>query len=61
MPNRDRQSLEDMLAAARKIIGYAKDTTRETLPCVTMRLDAVLYDAVGGVARMRFNYYGQLT
>ncbi len=46
MPNRDRQSLEDMLVAARKIIGYAKDTTRENLPSVPMRLDAVLYEIV---------------
>lgn len=46
MPNRDRQSLEDMLVAARKIIDYAKDTTRESLPSVPMRLDAVLYEIV---------------
>ena len=46
MPNRDRQSLEDMLVAARKIIGYAKDTRREDLPSVPMRLDAVLYEIV---------------
>jgi uncharacterized protein with HEPN domain len=46
MPNRDRQSLEDMLCAARKVISYAKDTTRETLPAVPMRLDAVLYEIV---------------
>jgi uncharacterized protein with HEPN domain len=46
MPNRDRQSLEDMLGAARKIIAYARDTTRETLPAVPMRLDAVLYEIV---------------
>ncbi len=46
MPNRDRQSLEDMLAAARKVIAYARDTTRETLPTVPMRLDAVLYEIV---------------
>lgn len=46
MPNRDRQSLEDMLCAARKVISYAKDTTRETLPTVPMRLDAVLYEIV---------------
>ena len=46
MPNRDRPSLEDMLGAARKIIGYAKDTTRETLAALPMRLDAVLYEIV---------------
>jgi uncharacterized protein with HEPN domain len=46
MPNRDRPSLEDMLCAARKIIGYARNTTRETLPTVPMRLDAVLYEIV---------------
>ena len=46
MPNRDRQSLEDMLRAARKIIGYTQDTTRESLPSVPMRLDAVLYEIV---------------
>jgi uncharacterized protein with HEPN domain len=46
MPNRDRQSLEDMLGAARKIIAYARDTTRETLPSLPMRLDAILYEIV---------------
>jgi uncharacterized protein with HEPN domain len=46
MPNRDRQSLEDMLRAARKIIGYTRDTARESLPSVPMRLDAVLYEIV---------------
>ncbi len=46
MPNRDRQSLEDMLGAARKVMAYARDTTRETLPTVPMRLDAVLYEIV---------------
>lgn len=35
-----------MLGAARKIIAYAQDTTRETLPTVPMRLDAVLYEIV---------------
>jgi uncharacterized protein with HEPN domain len=46
MPDRDRQSLQDMLGASRKIIGYAKDTTRESLPSVPMCLDAVLYEIV---------------
>lgn len=46
MPSRDRQSLEDMLDAARKIRAYAQDTTRESLPAVPMRLDAVLYEIV---------------
>ena len=46
MLDRDRQSLEDMLRAARKILAYARDTTRETLATVPMRLDAVLYEIV---------------
>jgi uncharacterized protein with HEPN domain len=46
MPHRDRQSLEDMLGAARKILQHAEGTTRETLPAVPMRLDAVLYEIV---------------
>lgn len=46
MPNRDRQSLEDMLVAGRKILDYASDATRETLPTAPMRLDAVLYEIV---------------
>lgn len=46
MPNRDRISLEDMIGAARKIVVYAEGTTRETLPTVPMRLDAVLYEIV---------------
>lgn len=46
MPNRDRQSLEDMLAAARKLIDYAQGTSRETLPTQPMRLEAVLYGIV---------------
>jgi len=46
MPNRDRESLEDMLRAARKIIDYARDANRETLPTVPMRLDAILYEIV---------------
>jgi len=46
MLSRDRQSLEDMLRAARKILDYAHNTTRETLPTVPMRLDAVLYEIV---------------
>ena len=46
MPNRDRQALEDMLGAARKAVGYAQGTTRESLPLVPMRLDALLYEIV---------------
>lgn len=46
MLSRDRQSLEDMLRAARKILDYTKDTTREALPAVPMRMDAVLYEIV---------------
>ena len=46
MPSRDRQSLEDMLGAAQKILRYAEGTTRETLPAIPMRLDAVLYEIV---------------
>ncbi len=46
MQNRDRQSLEDMLGAARKLRGYAQGTSRETLPSQPMRLDAVLYEIV---------------
>ena len=46
MMDRDRQSIEDMLCAARKAISHARETTRETLPSVPMRLDAVLYEFV---------------
>ena len=46
MPNRDRQSVEDMLCAARKILGYTENTTREGLISMPMRLDAVLYEIV---------------
>jgi uncharacterized protein with HEPN domain len=46
MPNRDRQSVEDMLRAANRALGYCKDVTRETLPSAPMRLDAVLYEIV---------------
>ena len=46
MPSRDRQSVEDMLAAAQKICRYAEGATRESLPTVSMRLDAVLYEIV---------------
>ncbi len=46
MLDRNRQSLEDMLRAARKARAYAADTTRESLPTVPMRLDAVLYEIV---------------
>ena len=46
MPSRDRQSLEDMLGAARKIVEYAQGTTPASLPSVPMRLDAVLYEIV---------------
>ena len=46
MPNRDRQSLEEMLEAVGKIRAYAEGATRETLPAAPMRLDAVLYEIV---------------
>jgi uncharacterized protein with HEPN domain len=46
MQNRDRQSLEDMLSAARKLSDYARGTSREILPSQPMRLDAVLYEIV---------------
>jgi uncharacterized protein with HEPN domain len=46
MQNRDRQSLKDMLGAARKLRDYAQGTSRETLPTQPMRLDAVLYEIV---------------
>jgi len=46
MSNRDRQSLEDMLCAARKALEYARGATRESLPSIPMRLDAVLYEIV---------------
>ena len=46
MPNRDRESIEDMLRAAQKILDYARGTNREALPSVPMRLDAVLYEIV---------------
>jgi len=46
MQNRDRQSLEDMLSAARKLRDYAQGTSRETLSSQSMRLDAVLYEIV---------------
>ena len=46
MSNRDRPSLEDMLRAARKVVEYAEGTTRESLPSIPMRLDAVLYEIV---------------
>ena len=46
MSNRDRPSLEDMLRASRKVREYAAGTTRESLPTVPMRLDAVLYEIV---------------
>jgi uncharacterized protein with HEPN domain len=46
MQNRDRQSLEDMLGAARKLCDYARGASRETLPAQPMRLDAVLYEIV---------------
>ncbi len=46
MSNRDRSSLEDMLRASRKVREYAAGTTRESLPTVPMRLDAVLYEIV---------------
>ncbi len=46
MQDRDRQSLEDMLRAARQAREYAADTTRESLPAIPMRLDAILYEIV---------------
>jgi uncharacterized protein with HEPN domain len=46
MSNRDRPSLEDMLCAARKALDHARGATRESLPSVPMRLDAVLYEIV---------------
>jgi uncharacterized protein with HEPN domain len=46
MLSRDRQSMEDMPRAARKILDYTRDTTRETLPAVPMRLDAMLCEIV---------------
>lgn len=46
MPSRDRQTLEDMLAAGRKVRQYAQGCTRESLPDVSMRLDALLYEIV---------------
>jgi uncharacterized protein with HEPN domain len=35
-----------MLGAARKVLEYAQGTTRESLPLVPMRLDALLYEIV---------------
>lgn len=35
-----------MLRAGRKILDYARGSTREALPADTMRLDAVLYEIV---------------
>ena len=56
MPNRDRQALEDMLCAAQKVLGYAQGSTRESLPLVPMRLDALLYEIVVlGEAARRFS------
>jgi uncharacterized protein with HEPN domain len=56
MPSRDRQALEDMLAAAHKALGYAQGTTRESLPLVPMRLDALLYEiVVSGEAARRLS------
>ena len=46
MPSRDHQALEDMLGAARKVLEYAQGTTRESLPILQMRLDALLYEIV---------------
>ena len=46
MLNRDRPSLEDMLRAARKARDHAQGATRESLPSIPMRLDAVLYEIV---------------
>jgi uncharacterized protein with HEPN domain len=36
MPKRDRQSLEDMLAAARKALAYSHPLIRDTLPAEPM-------------------------
>lgn len=46
MPNRDRQSLQDIARAARKILSYVQGETRQTLSANPMRLDAVLYELV---------------
>jgi len=46
MQNRDRQSVEDMLGAARKLRGYAHGASRESLAAQPMRLDAMLYEIV---------------
>jgi uncharacterized protein with HEPN domain len=35
-----------MLGAARKVLEYAQGTTRESLPILQMRLDALLYEIV---------------
>jgi uncharacterized protein with HEPN domain len=46
MSNRDRGSLDDMLRAARKALEYTGGATRESLPSLPMRLDAVLYEII---------------
>lgn len=46
MTDRDRQAIEDMVGASRKILEYTAETTREGLLSYSMRLDAVLYEIV---------------
>lgn len=46
MPNRDRESLQDIARAAGQILNYAQGQTRQTLSANPMRLDAVLYELV---------------
>jgi uncharacterized protein with HEPN domain len=41
-----RRSAPRSFQKGSEILGYAKDTTREKLPSVSMRLDAVLYEIV---------------
>jgi uncharacterized protein with HEPN domain len=45
-----------MLGAARKVLEYAQGTTRESLPILQMRLDALLYEiVVSGEAARRLS------
>ena len=46
MTERDEQSLQDVLRAARQILSYTAGKTRETLASNAMCLDAVLYELV---------------
>ena len=46
MSKRDRASVDDMLRAARKALEYTRGATRESLPSLPMRLDAVLYEII---------------